>query len=275
MIEVNLLLPLSLFVVIALSISSYRKVGKRLKEAFGDKKISIREAIIMVIFMGILVVVISLIPDYAIQILFIAALSYSLFIFTYLFLRRILISVIPPMIFTITFLLLNYFLMDNILAVILITNIFSATFAIIITTLIGPLFSWRVIIAFAALLTAMDIIHVFITGYMVEAAGRAIRLGLPLMFLLPRLPSMRGVMVLGLGDVFLSGLFSIQMTSKYSPRAGLLTAALISMVFLVFDIIVSNFIQYAGAFPATLLVLLGWFLGMIPHILKRKEKKVA
>jgi len=274
-IEVNFLLPISIFIVTVLSILLHKKVAEKVKEVFGDKKISLREVIIIVIFMGILVTMIGLIPDYAIQALFIVAFSYTIFIFSYLFSRKAILSMIPPIIFITVLLLLNYFLMENILAVILITDIFSASFAIIIITLVGPLFSWKVMIIFSALLTIMDIIHVFITGHMIEAANKVMVLGLPLMLLLPRLPSMRGVTVLGLGDVFLSGLLSTRIASKYGSKSGLLAAASISVVFLVFDIIISNFAQYTGAFPATLLVLIGWFLGISPYILKRKGKKIV
>lgn len=272
--EVNFLLPISLFTVIALSILLYKRVAERAKEIFGDKKISMREVIVMVIFMGILVTIIGLIPGYAIQILFIAALSYTLFIFTYLFLRKASISAIPSIIFIAVFLFLNYFLIENILAVILITDILSITFAVIVTTLVGPLFSWKVMMVFAILLTIMDVIHVFITGHMVGAAGKVISLNLPLALLLPRLPSLRGITILGLGDVFLSGLLSTYVASRYNPKAGLITAASISVVFLVFDIIVFNFMPSIGAFPATLLVLLGWLLGIGPYALKRRGKEI-
>ncbi|MEM1586055.1 MAG: hypothetical protein QXX99_03795 [Candidatus Bathyarchaeia archaeon] len=270
--EANFLLPISLFTIIALSILLHRRVAERAKEIFGERKISIREVIIIVIFMGILVTIIGLIPSYAIQILFIAALSYTLLIYTYLFSRKVIVSVIPPIMFIAAFLFLNYFLVENILVVILIIDIFSVIFAIIVTTLIGPLFSWKVIMVFAALLTAMDVIHVFMTGHMVEAAGKVTSLYLPLVLLLPRLPSLRGFTVLGLGDIFLSGLLSTYVASRYNPKVGLLTAASISIVFLAFDIIVFNFVPSIRAFPATLLVLVGWLLGMGPYILKRREK---
>jgi len=267
-VEVNFLLPISLFTMIALSILIYKRVAEKTKELLGDKKIGLREAISIVIFISVLVIIIGLIPGYAIQILFIAAFSYILFIFTYLLSKRAIASAIPPAIYVTVFLLLNYLITTNALIIILVTNLFSALFAIIAITLLGPLFSWRVLMLFAALLTAMDIIHVFITGYMVEAAHRVIGLGLPLMLLLPRPPSLTELTALGLGDVFLSGLLSAHTTSKYSLKAGLLTAASISMIFLAFDIIVYKFTWQVKTFPATLLVLLGWLLGISPYILK-------
>lgn len=267
--EVNFLLPISLFTVIVLSILIYKKITEKTKELLGDKKIGLREAISTVIFIGVLVIIIGLIPGYAIQILFIAAFSYTLFIFTYLLSKKAIASAIPPAIFVTVFLLLNYLITTNALIIILVTNLFSAIFAVIAITLLGPLFSWRVLMLFAALLTAMDIIHVFITGYMVEAARRVVGLGLPLMLLLPRLPSLTELTALGLGDVFLSGLLSTHTASKYSLKAGLLTAASISIVFLAFDIIIHNFARQVKAFPATLLVLLGWLFGISSYILKR------
>ncbi|MBS7640208.1 MAG: hypothetical protein QXJ19_01285 [Candidatus Bathyarchaeia archaeon] len=271
--EVNFLLPISLFTIIMLSVLVYGRAMGRIKEFFGSKEISIREVIVIVIFMGILVTVMGLIPGYAVQILFGAAISYTLLIFTYLFTKKIIVAVIPPIIFIAALLLLNLLLIEDVLAVILITDIFSAIFAIIAVTLLSPLFSWRVTIIFAGLLTVMDVFHVFVTGHMVEAAGKIMKLGLPLMILLPRLPSLKELTALGLGDVFLSGLIATRMVSKYNPKAGLITALSISIIFLLFDIIAHNFIQYFRAFPATILVLSGWLLGASPYTLKNWLRK--
>lgn len=271
--EVNFLLPISLFTIITLSVLVCGRATGRIKELFGSKEISIREVIVIIIFMGALVTVIGLIPGYAVQILFAATISYTLFIFTYLFTRKIIAAVTPPIIFIAALLLLNLLLMEDVLAVILITDIFSAIFAIIAVTLLSPLFSWRVTIIFAGLLTIMDVIHVFVTGHMVEAASKIVGLGLPLMLLLPRLPSLKELTALGLGDIFLSGLIATRMASKYNQRAGLLTALSISIIFLVFDIIAHNFIQHFRAFPATILVLSGWLLGASPYILKNWLRK--
>lgn len=270
--EVNLLLPILLFIITTTSILMYSRVAEKSKKIFEGKKIGICEAIFIVAFIGLLVMVIGLIPSYAIQILFITALSYILFIFTHLFLRRVIVSIIPPIIFIASFLILNFLLMENILAVILIIDIFSATFTIISVTLISPLFSWRTMIIFAALLTIMDFIHVFITGSMVEAAGKVVSLNLPLILLLPSLPSLKRLTILGLGDMFLAGLLSTHMASRYGSKAGLLTAFSISIVFFIFDMVASNFVLHFRAFPATLLVLLGFFTGMSLYIFKKGKK---
>ncbi|MEM1514574.1 MAG: hypothetical protein QXH24_00735 [Candidatus Bathyarchaeia archaeon] len=270
--EINLLLPISLFMMTALPVLIYKGVAEKSKKIFENKKISVLEAIFIVAFIGLLVIIINFIPSYAIQILFITALSYNLFIFTHLFSRRVVVSIVPPIIFTASFLILNFLLMENILAVILITDIFSVTFAIIAVTLISPLFSWRVMIIFASLLAIMDFIHVFITGSMVEAAGKVVSLSLPLILLLPSISSLKKLTILGLGDIFLSGLLSTHVASRYNSKAGLLTAFSISIVFLIYDVIASNFILHLRAFPATILVLSGFLMGMSPYIFKKRKR---
>lgn len=256
--------------VLSLSILVYRKSAERVKELSGGKKIGSREVIVTIIFISVLITIIGLIPSYALQVLLIAALSYILFIFTYLFSKRLFISAIPPAAFVISFLLLSRLLATNILVAIMTTNFFATVFAVIAVALLGPLFSWKTLMLFTALLTIVDIVHVFITGHMVVAAYKVMGLGLPLMFLLPRLPSLTELTVLGLGDVFLSGLLSTYMASKYNFKAGLLTATSISIIFLAFDIIVYNFAQGVKVFPATILVLIGWLLGKSLYLLKLK-----
>lgn len=260
MMEIDLLLPSSLFAIITLSLLLYKKIGDRVKDFLKDRKISIREAVIMVIIMGGAVTAISLMPINAIQILFIAALSYTLMIFTYLVLRRIFSAVIPPIIFILIYLLAGD---------ILVTNIFTGVFAIIAITLLASLFSLRTILAFAGLLAVMDFIQVFITGHMVEAATKIVSLRLPVLLSLQAYPSTKFYVSLGLGDIFLSGLLSIQTASKYNFKAGFISAITISIAFLVFEALIFNFRFNVRGFPATFIVLLGWLLGIGFYLLKK------
>ena len=232
-----------------------------MKTILEDKKLSMREIVLMVFSMGVMVTTIALMPNYAIQILFIAAYSYMLLVFTYIILRRWFLAFLPPIIFVASYLLVkNIFVM----------NIFAALFTIMVIVYLNSLFSWKVTVVFAFLLMIMDIIQVFWTGYMVEAANKMIGLQLPIALILPTFPSYR-LTALGLGDIFLSGLLSAQTASKYGQRKGLITAATISIALFIFEILMLNMEIGVQGFPATIIVLLGWLLGMGLVFLKEKR----
>ncbi|MEM2308945.1 MAG: hypothetical protein QXV71_00410 [Candidatus Bathyarchaeia archaeon] len=254
----DFLMPSILLIIVALALLLHKRVESRMRRILEDRKLSVREIILMVTLMGIMVSVATLIPEYAIQILFIAAYSYMLLVFTYIFSGRLALSILPPSIFIIT-----YLMTDSIL----VTNIFAAIFAIMIITYLNSLFSLRVALIFSALLIVMDIVQVFFTGHMVGAAIKMLSLRLPVAIVLP------GISVLGLGDIFLSGLLSTQAASRYGRKVGLLTAATISLAFFIFEFLMLNFGLGAGGFPATVIVLLGWLLGIGIYTLQRRGSK--
>jgi hypothetical protein len=123
----------------------------------------------------------------------------------------------------------------------------------------GSLFTWKTTAAFAALLTIMDIIQVLITGFTVVSAGKAIELGLPVGVILPTFPY-AGWTFLGLGDIFLFGLLSIQTTRKYGRNFGLVSILSMTIVFLLLQTILLNYAD--GGFPATVLVISGWLTSL-------------
>lgn len=263
MMKIDIVLPLSVFIITAFSLLLCKKIEDRMKNVLKDRKIKDHEVIFMVIFMGAIVTIISLIPHYAIQILFITALSYILLIFTYLISRKTLLALIPPAIF-----ILAYLLTDSILVI----NVLTGVFAVAAITLLNSFFSWRTALIFAALLAVMDFVHVFVTGHMSEIADKVNILRLPIMLSFQTFPSTGFYVKLGLGDIFLSGLLSTQTASKYGIKAGLLTAIAISIAFLIFEILKFNLELGVQAFPATIIVLSGWLLGLGPYLLRRKMK---
>ncbi len=121
----------------------------------------------------------------------------------------------------------------------------------------GNLLAWKTTSAFAALLTIMDIIQVLITGHMEGAFETSQTLGLPAFIKLPTFPTM-GVTYLGLGDVFLFGLLSIQTTRKYGKKFGLKSVILMAIVYLLLQTILLNYYPLTNGFPATVLVVSGW-----------------
>jgi len=270
--RIDISLPSSLFLILTLSLLLSERIGRKVEAILGGKKIGLREIFFMVISMGVMVSLIVLMPDYAIQILFIAAYSYMLLMFTYLLLDKMFLAFIPPAIFIVAYLMV-YMLVGDALTANVIMSIFAAIFAIMIVTYLNSLFSWKIVVLFAILLTAMDIIHVFITAHMVEAATKMITLRLPVAIILPTFPSI-GYAVLGLGDIFLSGLLSVQAAHKYGRKTGFLIIASISIILFIFEILVFNLEPELEGFPATIIVLLGCLLGLGFHTLQNRIQQI-
>lgn len=258
--EVDLLLPLSVFAIITLSILFYERIQGKMKTLLEDRKFSLREVIFMVISMGVMVTVIALVPNYAVQILFIIVYSYTLLAFTYIVVGKWFLAFLPPIIFISTY-LLTYLFIKDFLVIIIFMNIFTALFAIIVIVYLNFLFSWKITMIFGVLIMVMDIVQVFWTEHMIEAAYKMIGLQLPIALILPSFPS-HEYRALGLGDIFLSGLLSAQTASKYGQKKGLITAATMSITFFIFEILMLNMKIGIQGFPATIIVLLGWLLGM-------------
>jgi len=258
--EIDFLLPLSVFLIVSSSIFLHERFEKKMRSIFEGKKLGMREVVLIVLLMGVMVTLVTFIPGYAIQILFISAYAYMLLMFTYIILGKWLLAIFPPAIF-----LATYLLVENIYVI----NVFAAIFSIMIIIYLSPLFPWKITLAFAALLTLMDVIQVFGTGHMVESASKMIGLRLPVALILPTYPS-RKLAAIGVGDIFLSGLLSIQTASKYKRKFGLISAAAISLMLFIFEFLALNLPLKIAGFPATLIVLLGWFSAIGSSILKRK-----
>ncbi|NHJ32599.1 MAG: hypothetical protein FK732_07035 [Asgard group archaeon] len=251
----DIVLPTALFFVVSVSVLLYKKVEKPVALLLEDRKLTVRDAVFMVLSMGIMVTVIVFIPNLAIQIVFIGAYSYMLFAFTYLAMKKWYIAVLAPAVF-----ILSYFFFWHIA----VYNIFVIVFGIIIILYLSSLFTWKTVLIFMILLTIMDIIQVFITGFMGQSATKLITLELPVLLKLPTYPFPNRISFLGLGDVFLAGLLAVQTSIKNGQKAGIITAVTNWFVFFVFGFASINkmFVGLFDFFPATILVLSGWALGI-------------
>jgi len=205
--------------------------------------------------MGVMVTVLGwtviTIPERAIMVFFLFAYSTTLFLFTYLLVPRWYLAVVAPALF-----IALYFLFWNVYLL----NVFAAIFAICISVYLGNLFTWKTTAVFVGLLTVMDVVQVLVTGFMVESSGKAISLLLPAMIVLPSFPLQGYFMLLGLGDIFLSGLLVIQSTQRYGRQWGFATIVAIGAVFFVLETVLMN--SGIGAFPATVLVIAGWLTAL-------------
>jgi len=258
----DIVLPSVISVVTIAIVWLYAKFETKIKSLFEEEKeFHIRDAVFLVITMGVMVTVIALIPQQAIMVLFLAAYSFILFLFTYIAVERWYFAVLPPIIFV----ALYIFSWSIILL-----NIFALLFVVFVSVYLGGFFSWKTVLVFAALITVMDVIQVFGTGFMVDAANKFIDLKLPVLIIGDTFPR-QGKFVLGLGDIFLTGLLAVQATEKYNRKAGAISAVSVGLAFFLFEIIAFHYEEFARVFPATLVVVGGWLLGLgVYRIIKQK-----
>ena len=249
--EFDVLLPALVFSLTTVTVLLYQRFKGRFTSIFGEKKITVRDAVLMVAFMGLMVTAVVFIPKLAVQIIFVAAYSYVMFSFTYVLLKRWYAAAILPIVF-----ILSYTFYWKLW----VFNIFVAVFAVMIPLYIGALFSWKTTWVFAAVLTVMDVIQVFGTGFMGESAVKMIELKLPVALLIPTFPAGR-MIGLGLGDIFLAGLLAVQTALKENRKAGILTAAAIASALFIFEVALFN-VAYFRFFPATVVVIAGWLAGI-------------
>lgn len=263
--DFDVLLPIIVFLVVCASVVLHRRFKSRISSFIGEEKIAVKDVILLVVFVGTTTAAIAFIPNYAVQIMLIAAYSYMLFSLTYLTSKRVYLAVLPPLIF----ILLYVFHWE-----LSIFNLFAALFSVMVPVFLATLFSWRTTWIFAILLTIMDVIHVYATGLMGVSATKMLDLRLPVLFFVPAYPAERFV-GLGLGDTFLAGLLAIQTSIKEGFNAGILTAATVSMVIFLFEFALFN-IFVSQFFPATIAVISGWMMSLgitnLTYIVKKRNK---
>jgi hypothetical protein len=260
--QFDLALPSAVFLIVTASVLLYKKVEKTFTSLFESPEFSTRDAILMVVSMSIIVSAIAFLPGQAIQIGFIGAYSYMLFVFTYMVLKKWYLAIVSPIVFLASYI---YFWP---LAVF---NLFVVVFAVLMTIYISSFFTWKTVWAFATILTAMDIFHVYVTGFMKQAAIGMIELKLPVMLILPQFPS-GGLIGLGLGDLFLAGLLAVQTAKKLGQKAGTLVAAMNGVAMFIFEVIAFN-TGFADFFPATVVVVAGWLASLgVTHLTTSRRK---
>lgn len=257
----DVLLPLTLFLVSSASLLLFLRFEKRLEDFTSGQRLHTRDAILLVAVMGVMVTVMVAMPGRIIQVLFLFSASALLFLLAYLIVPKWPLALLLP-----ALLVALYFYSWNLLFL----DFFAILLVVSAILYIGRFFTWRTTLVYASLLTVMDVVHVFGTRHMVEYAEKVIGLGLPVMVILPTYPSSPGFVGLGLGDLLLSGLFSIQTSRRWGKKQGLICCASIAGVFLIVGLIVLN---TERALPATLFVSLGWLISLgINTLLERRKK---
>jgi hypothetical protein len=250
-------LPTAVFAIAIACTLLYGKVEKRVSTMFEEREFTMQDAAILVIAMGAMVSVLVIFPTQAILVLFLWVFSVALFMITYLISQKWYLGPLGPAVF-----LALYFVFRN-------TNvwtpwlldIFALIFVMFITVYISSLFTWKTTLVFALLLTIMDVIQVLYTGYMVKTSERIIGLSLPVLIVLPVVPSLHTWVGLGLGDLFLTGLLSIQTTKKYGRQVSLMSVLSIAVIFGIVEAFMLTFFP-EQALPATVMVFGGWLIAM-------------
>jgi len=275
----DVVLPSVLFFLTAASVYLYPRLETRVKAVLEERKFRMRDVLFLVVIMGIAVTAFVFVPSEAIMIVFLVFFSLALFTFVYSATLKWYFAWVLPAVF----LLLYVFFWGT-----LQMDVFAAVFAVFVSVYLGTLFEWKTVAVFAGLLTIMDVIQVFGTGFMQASAFKMRDLWLPVMISVPSFPYQNlmtpkiDFMALGLGDFFLSGLLAIQTAKKYGRKFAYISIAFIAGAFLIFGALqlkyfelwlfeflksypVEEAIEMASgkaAMPATVFILCGWLVAL-------------
>lgn len=256
----DVLLPLTLFSITVVSLYLFTSYGKRVETMFSGQKIRVRDAALIVVFVGLMITVVVFMPGLVLQLMFLFSSSSLLFLLVYFLYPKWPVALILPIVFLALYVFSWNLILMDLFALLLVLS------AILYTS---GVFSWKSTLVFASLLTFMDVLHVFGTKYMEAVAQKATGLLLPLLIIVPTFP-VTGYVALGLGDLLLSGLFVTQTARQWGRRYGLMCCAAIALGMLFGEIILFNTIF--DFLPATLFVMLGW--GLTAVIRKLEPKKI-
>ena len=275
--QFDITMPIFLFLLCFASIKIYKKFEDKLKQILEEKEFQIKDVIVLVAVMGVMISIMVLVPSLALTVIILFAFSMLLFTFSLIATEKWYISIIPPIVFILLY-CFGVFLNIPYLWNSYITNIFATLFAIMITVYVGGLFTWKTTAIFAVLLTAIDIVHVFLTGHMVKLAEHAIESKLPLLVSLPVLPPIyteKGLAPtgLGLGDLFFAGMLSIQTFKEMNRKYALYSILGISISYFIFEALLLTY--RIAFFPGTLVIICGWFPVILVQKLREKTFKAV
>jgi len=177
------------------------------------------------------------------------------------------------------FLLLFFFFRETPIWFPYLLDVYGLLFAFLIVIYLSSLFTWKTVFFFAGFLTGMDIILVWVTGTMVQAATAISGLGLPVMVAFPTIPfiTVEGSILLlrlGLGDFFFAGILATQTLKKFGKKTGVFSVLTMSISFAIFELLLLNPSPFQ-ALPATLPIILGWLPVIAAKMLSDKKHKTV
>ena len=160
-------------------------------------------------------------------------------------------------------------------------DLYGIIFAVLIVIYLNGLFTWKTVFIFAALLTGLDIVLVWVTGTMVQAAQQISGLGLPVLVAFPTIPlisTSEGILILrlGLGDFFFAGILASQTLKRFGKNTAVASLLTICISFALFELLLlnPNLVSLpVQALPATLPILLGWLPVVLIKMYTNKRSK--
>ena len=162
-------------------------------------------------------------------------------------------------------------------------DVYGIVFALLIVVYLNSLFNWKTVFIFAGLITALDIVLVWLTGTMVQAAEHISGLGLPVLVAFPTVPfisSANGILImrLGLGDFFFAGILASQTLKRFGQKTALVSLLTICASFGLFELILLNKSLADAlpvpALPATLPILIGWLPAVAVKIYTNRKNDI-
>jgi len=213
-------------------------------------KVRARDVLLTIGMLAVVLMFFAYSPEMVVLALYFFLLSLLLFGAVHLLTNKWYLSVALP-----ALLLCSYLLFWNEL----VTSVFAIIVAIMASMYLAAIFSYRMSVLFAFLLTALDVIMVLGPHpYMIASAVKALSLGLPTFVAAPTFPAV-GVVRLGVGDFLLSNLLVVESFQKHQKcrfRGAALCALSIAGAFAVFSVLQRNWgIRFL---PATPPILCGW-----------------
>ena len=249
--NIDILLPTTLFLVGVAAVILHTRLSNKVEHLLGGQQLQLKHITLLAAAMATMVTVLVFLPEQSLLFLFSFAYVVILFLFTYLLAPKWYLAIVPPILFILVFLYFwNIYMF----------NLFALIFSISISVYMGTIFTWKTTLGFVSLITIIDVIHVLVTGFMVDSAQKVLDLGLPVGVKLPTFPLMGGTTFLGLGDILFLGLLGIQNTQKYGKKFGLTSTATMVLVFFLFQTYMLN--SDIQNFPATVFIISGWLTSL-------------
>ena len=257
--QIDLILPTISLVFLNVVVWAYPRVEPRLKRFMEGGEFTVKDALGLAVVLAVAIAVLALSPSALLLVLSMIGIGFVLNLTSLIVTGNRWVSVILPSIFYICF-----FFFWNLKLL----NIFAIILAFGASLILAGAFSWRSSLAFIAILTLIDVIHVFGTKMMVEVGQKGVQLGLPLMLLLPAYPA-KGYLGFGLGDLFVASLITIRNWEKFGGRAGFVTSVHIALFLGLMIPIVERF----GALPATVFISAGWITSYLQMRIKERKAR--
>lgn len=260
----DVMLPTTLFFITLATLFTFRKYENKFRGLFEEKTLKVTDVVVLVAAMGMAVTVMVFVPGIALITLFIFVYSLLMFLFTYVVASKWYVAIIPPAVFVALYVgisgVFGYGASD--VWELGLMNFYAVIFAVMITTYLGSMFTWKTTLAFAVLLTVVDIIQVLYTRHMIAAAEHIQSLKFPMLITVPTIPPLYNIqgnpvfLRLGVGDLFFAGLLATQTLRRFDWKHALTATAGMTVSFFLFETLMFNYAL--TAFPGTLMIIAGW-----------------